>query len=249
MQEIRSINPQIICGVDEAGRGPLAGPVTAAAVILPENFPVTRLRDSKKLSADERERLAEIILSDAVAYGLGWAWPDEIDRINILWAAMLAMQRAVSALQKPVATILNAADLAAGSPVAVEAAAARTAAAAQAVLDSPEQTGIHTYDRNPASCIIPELILVDGNRCPDFGTIPSRAEIQGDDRFPEIMAASILAKTARDDWMVRYDEHNPGYGFRSHKGYPTPAHREAIRRLGPSPIHRLSFRGANGLSE
>lgn len=208
MQETRSINPQLICGIDEAGRGPLAGPVTAAAVILPPDFPVGDLRDSKKLSHQRREKLETIIRTHAHAFGLGWAWPEEIDSINILQATMRAMQRAVAALQPP------------GS------------AAAAAPVHNPVQ---------------PQLILVDGNRCPEF-PVPVRAEIKGDDRIPEIMAASILAKTARDRWMMEHDAVYPGYGFAVHKGYPTSAHREAILRLGPSPIHRRSFRGAGVLS-
>ncbi len=179
---------EIVCGIDEAGRGPLAGPVTAAAVILPPDFPAGLLADSKVLSAARREAAAAVIRERALGWGLGWASSAEIDGLNIHRATLLAMRRAVEAL------------------------------------------GVR-----------PTLLLVDGLFVPDAG-IPGRAIVRGDATVPEIMAASIIAKTARDAWMVEYAEKSPGYGFEKHKGYPTREHREAIARLGPCPIHRRSFR-------
>ncbi len=179
------INP-VICGIDEAGRGPLAGPVSAAAVILPPGFPLDLLADSKALSAKAREKAYAVIVEHAT-WSLAWAWPDEIDELNILWATMLAMQRAFEGLS-----------------------------------------------------VRPDLVLVDGNRTPDL-PCARRAVVRGDATEPSIMAASIVAKVCRDRAMERYDWLYPEYGYARHKGYPTAAHREACRRLGPSPIQRMSF--------
>jgi ribonuclease HII len=179
---------EIVCGIDEAGRGPLAGPVTAAAVILPSDFPSGILADSKALSPARRAAAARMIRDRAVAWAVGWASAEEIDRINIHHATLLAMRRAVESL------------------------AAR-----------------------------PTLLVVDGLFVPEAG-VPGRAVVHGDATVPEIMAASILAKTARDAWMAGYAVREPGYGFERHKGYPTREHREAIERLGPCAIHRRSFR-------
>ena len=178
----------LICGIDEAGRGPLAGPVTAAAVILPEGFPIEILDDSKVLSPEERQEAAIVIRRRATAWSLGWASNTEIDAINILQATLLAMRRAVQALT-----------------------------------------------------MRPSMLLVDGTFCPQCG-IPGSAIIRGDATVPEIMAASIIAKTARDAWMEEYARIEPVYGFERHKGYPTPEHRRAVLMLGPSRIQRLSFR-------
>lgn len=178
----------IVCGIDEAGRGPLAGPVTAAAVVLTEHFPVDRLDDSKALTPKVREELAPLIREHAFAWAIGWAWPEEIDRINIHHAALLAMLRSYQALN-----------------------------------------------------LKPDIVLVDGRFT--IAIEPEcRAEIGGDARISEIMAASILAKTARDNWMIRYARIDDRYGFESHKGYPTRSHRSRLRLHGPSPIHRRSFR-------
>lgn len=175
----------MIAGVDEAGRGPLAGPVVAAAVILcPEG--VVGLDDSKKLSAARRETLFAAIEKRCVV-GVGIASVEEIDRLNILWATMLAMTRAVDAL-----------------------------------------------GRDPAE------ILVDGNRCPEWRW-RSRAIVGGDALEPAISAASIIAKVTRDRMMVAADAEHPGYGWAANKGYGAPAHLEALRRLGPTPLHRRSF--------
>ncbi len=180
-----SIEGTGIAGVDEVGRGPLAGPVAAAAVILAE--PISGLRDSKKLSPKRRLQLAAEIRQKAKSWAVAWATVEEIDRLNILQASLLAMQRAVLAL-------------------------------------------------HPA----PEQVFVDGRHSPQL-PYPVQALVGGDARVPAISAASILAKVARDQEMVRLDRCYPGYGFARHKGYPTAAHREALRQLGPSPIHRRSF--------
>jgi len=178
----------MLCGVDEAGRGPLAGPVTAAAVVLPGDFPIDLLDDSKRLSAARRERLVAIIEQRATAWAIGWASHAEIDRINILRASHLAMLRAVRALG----------------------------------MDVPD-------------------IVVDGSIAPQLG-FPTRALVKADATVPEVMAASILAKVARDRWMIAYDEIEPAYEFATHKGYPTTRHRALIAEHGPSAIHRYSFR-------
>jgi ribonuclease HII len=179
---------EIVCGIDEAGRGPLAGPVTAAAVILPPGFPTGVLADSKVLSAARREESLVVIRDRATAWAVGWASPEEIDRMNIHHATLLAMRRAVEGL-----------------------------------------------------AVRPTLLLVDGLFVPDAG-VPGRAVVHGDAVVPEIMAASILAKTTRDAWMTEYAKREPGYGFERHKGYPTLEHRAAIERFGPCAIHRRSFR-------
>jgi ribonuclease HII len=178
----------IVCGIDEAGRGPIAGPVTAGAVVLPRSFPREILADSKVLSADRRREVAAVIRARAVSWALGWAWPREIDRLNIHHATLLAMSRAVACLS-----------------------------------------------------VRPELLLVDGLFVPEAG-VPGRPIVRGDASIPEIMAASIIAKTARDAWMEEYARRDPRYGFERHKGYPTPEHRRAVERHGPCPIHRRSFR-------
>jgi len=176
-----------VAGVDEAGRGPLAGPVVAGAVILHPERPIEGLRDSKQLSAARRESLYEQICDRALAWATGSASVAEIDRLNILQATMLAMQRAVAGLV-------------------------------------------------PAA----EHALIDGNRCPELGC-PAQAIVRGDSLVEAISAASILAKVTRDREMLELDEAYPGYGFASHKGYPSKAHLEALERLGILPVHRLSF--------
>lgn len=177
----------VICGVDEAGRGPLAGPVCAAAVILPPNLEISGLTDSKKLSDKRRRELFPIIKEQAIAYGIGFASHEEIDEINILQATFLAMERAMAQLQ-----------------------------------------------------VKPELALIDGNREKDFG-IPVKTVVKGDSLSASIAAASVLAKVSRDDVMLEMAQQYPGYGFEVHKGYGTKAHYEALRKLGASPIHRMSF--------
>ncbi len=181
-----------VAGVDEAGRGCLAGPVYAAAVILRQ--PVAGLRDSKQLSASRREQLA-IEIRAASVWALGRASPREIEKLNILQASLLAMRRAVLSLS-----------------------------------------------------VVPDLAQVDGNHCPAL-PCPCEAIIGGDALIPAVMAASILAKTARDQCMRRLDHRYPGYGFARHKGYPTAAHIVAMRRLGVSPVHRRTYKPVRALLE
>jgi ribonuclease HII len=178
----------LIAGVDEAGRGPLAGPVLAAAVILNPAHPIAGLADSKQLSETRREQLAAEIRVHALAWALGRADVAEIDRINILQASLRAMQRAVANLR-----------------------------------------------------LAPGQVLVDGKQCPSGLICPCQAIIKGDATVPAISAASILAKVARDAELRDLHERYPAYGFARHKGYPTAAHREALRRFGPCPEHRRSF--------
>lgn len=180
---------KIPAGVDEAGRGPLAGPVVAAAVILPKECEINGLNDSKKLSHQKREILYHQIKAVAVSIGVGIIEPDEIDRINILRAALLAMEIAVKKL-------------------------------------------------NPK----PDFLLIDGNIRTSL-LIPQQAVIGGDSTCNSIAAASIIAKVARD--LIMYDYHNihPEYNFKKHKGYPTKEHYEALRKFGPCPIHRKTFKG------
>lgn len=187
--------PALICGVDEAGRGPLCGPVVAAAVILDPMRPIDGLADSKKLGEAARERLAKLIRERALAWAVAEASVEEIDRLNILHASLLAMQRALAAL-------------------------------------------------TPA----PSEVLVDGNRCPQL-PMPARAVVGGDASVAEISAASILAKTVRDDLMRRLHLDWPQYGFAGHKGYPTAAHLAALREHGVTPIHRRSFAPVRRLLE
>jgi ribonuclease HII len=179
--------PACVAGVDEVGRGPLAGPVVAAAVILDPERPIAGLQDSKQLSEKRREMLAVQIRERALAWSLGRAEVEEIDRINILQASLLAMQRAVAGLG-----------------------------------------------------LLPELVLVDGNRCPPVDC-PVQAVVKGDSLVPAISAASIIAKVSRDQEMVALDGLYPGYGLAGHKGYPSKLHLEALQRLGVSPIHRRSY--------
>jgi ribonuclease HII len=186
---------QRLAGVDEVGRGPLAGPVVAAAVILDPRRPLEGLKDSKQLSERRREELDAQIRERALAWALGRAEVHEIDRINILQASLLAMQRAVAALT-----------------------------------------------------VAPELVLVDGNRCPRLD-YPSQAVVKGDALVPAISAASIIAKVARDREMVELDRRYPGYGLARHKGYPSKAHLSALQELGVTPVHRRSYAPVRRLLE
>jgi len=176
-----------LIGVDEVGRGPLAGAVVAAAVILDPNNPIPGLNDSKKLSAKRRDALDALIRERALDFCLGRAEVEEIDEINILEASLLAMQRAVAGLR-----------------------------------------------------VSPDRALIDGNRLPALAC-PAEAVVGGDGLVDAIKAASIIAKVARDREMEALDVKYPGYGLARHKGYPTAAHIAALKQLGPSDIHRMSF--------
>ncbi|RDI97894.1 ribonuclease HII [Dyella solisilvae] len=179
---------RLIAGVDEAGRGPLAGPVAVAAVILDPARPIVGLNDSKKLSEARREALYPQIIEQALAHCVVMVTAEEIDRINIYQATMAGMCRALAGL-----------------------------------------------------ATTPHEALIDGNALPRDLPCAGRAIIGGDALEPAISAASILAKVTRDRWMVALDSEHPGYGFAVHKGYGTPAHLEALKRLGPCPHHRRSF--------
>ena len=194
----------MIIGIDEAGRGPLAGPVSAASVILPDNFPFEILNDSKKMSPALRESVRHVICKGAIAWGIGWASPAEIDEINILKASLLAMKRAFEIMMAH-----NPAEHYSG------------ALAVARGLEPPEA-------------------VVDGLYVPDI-SIPARAVVKADSKYPAVMAASILAKTARDSMMEIYAVFYPEYGYDKHKGYPTASHRAAIAKYGPSPIQRMTF--------
>jgi ribonuclease HII len=189
MLELRFQNKLIEAGVDEAGRGCLAGPVFAAAVILPKKFKSELLNDSKQLSEKKREELRPIIEGEALAWAVGIATHEEIDKINILNASYLAMHRAIEQLKKA-----------------------------------------------------PQLLLIDGNRFKKYKEIPFKCIIKGDGKYMSIAAASILAKTHRDEYMMKMDEAFPHYQWRKNKGYGTLKHRMAIEQHGESIIHRKSFK-------
>ncbi len=178
----------IEAGCDEAGRGCLAGSVYAAAVILPTNYINADLNDSKKLTEKQRYKLRETIEHDALAWAVGVVTSDEIDKINILNASILAMHRALDALK-----------------------------------------------------LCPEAVIVDGNRFKPYRNLPHTTIVKGDGKFLAIAAASILAKTYRDDYMNKLAEEYPQYDWQSNKGYPTKKHREAIRKYGITPYHRRSY--------
>jgi ribonuclease HII len=189
----------MICGLDEAGRGPLAGPVCAAAVILGKGFDIRILNDSKKISAEKREEARRLIYTGAAAWGIGWVSAVEIDEINILQASLLAMKRAYEQM-------LLQFNLPASAPKLMK-------------------------NLNA---------IVDGLYTPDI-SIPCKALVKADAKIPEVMAASILAKTARDRMMERYSWLYPEYAYEKHKGYPTEEHRRLIKKYGPSPIQRMTF--------
>lgn len=179
---------RIECGTDEAGRGCLAGPVTAAAVILPKNFKHPYLTDSKQLSEKQRNELRGIIEKKAVCYKVVHVMMDEIDKINILNASILAMHRAISLLSQK-----------------------------------------------------PDFIAVDGNKFHPYENIPFECVVKGDSKFLHIAAASILAKTHRDEFMTNVHEQYPHYNWKKNKGYPTKEHRQAIIKHGACTFHRQSF--------
>jgi ribonuclease HII len=175
-------------GCDEAGRGCLAGAVYAAAVILPKDFRNEMLNDSKQLTEHQRYALREVIEREALAWAVGVVSAEEIDKINILNASILAMHRAVDGLK-----------------------------------------------------IRPEYLLIDGNRFKKYQDLPHTTVVKGDGKYMSIAAASILAKTYRDDYMMELHKKYPQYGWDGNKGYPTKKHRAAIREFGPTPVHRMTF--------
>ncbi|WP_282113061.1 ribonuclease HII [Maribacter stanieri] len=176
-------------GTDEAGRGCLAGPVTAAAIILPESFENTILTDSKLLSEKNRGLLEPLLKSESICYGIAHIQHDVIDDINILNASILAMHQAIDSLSKT-----------------------------------------------------PNYIIVDGNRFKPYKDIPHSCIIKGDSKYLSIAAASVLAKTARDAYMLKLHEEYPMYNWKKNKGYPTKEHRAAIKKYGPTKYHRMSFK-------
>ncbi len=178
----------VLAGVDEAGRGSWAGPVVAAAVVLPPDWCPAGLDDSKKLTARRRERLAGEIRAGALAWGACAVSAGEIDATDILRATLRAMVRAVARLRP-----------------------------------------------------VPDLVLVDGNRLPDL-PVPAECLVRGDGTSAAVAAASVLAKVFRDRIMTAWERHHPGYGFAAHKGYGAATHREALQRLGPCPLHRLTYK-------
>ena len=189
MPEFYKLEDKLICGCDEAGRGCLAGPVVAAAVILPEDYYHPILNDSKQVKESDREQLKEDIISNAIAYGIGIVSHQEIDEINILKASFLAMHRAIDQMK-----------------------------------------------------VIPEWLIIDGNRFAPYPEIGHHCVVKGDSKFTQIAAASILAKTFRDEYMHQLAEEFPQYFWSKNKGYPTKAHRAAIKEFGVTPHHRMSFR-------
>ncbi|MBE5861001.1 MAG: ribonuclease HII [Butyrivibrio sp.] len=181
---------EYICGIDEVGRGPLAGPVYAAAVILPKNSNILYINDSKKLSEKRREELYDVIMKEAIAVGIGYSTHERIDEINILQATYEAMYKAVNSLS-----------------------------------------------------VKPQLLLVDAVHIPQLEMYEQESIIKGDAKSMSIAAASIIAKVTRDRLMKELDEKYPGYGFASNKGYGSAEHIEALKKLGPTEIHRKSFIG------
>jgi ribonuclease HII len=184
----------LVCGTDEAGRGCLSGPVTAAAVILPKSFRHPMLNDSKKLSAKQRAILAPIIKQSAISYGISHVSPQEIDRINILQASIKAMHKSIAKLETS-----------------------------------------------------PDFIIVDGNKFNPYLNIPHETIVKGDSKFYAIAAASVLAKTARDEYMLALHKKFPLYQWNKNMGYPTSIHKAAILKWGVSPHHRKTFKGVKDI--
>lgn len=192
---------KLVCGLDEAGRGPLAGPVTAGAVILPPDFPFELLNDSKKLSEKKREQV-EPIIKELSCWGIGIVDHETIDSMNILNASMYAMSLAFDMMMLKFSAWL-------------------------------EKNNITDYDL---------IVMTDGNVCPKINFDNVFCEPKADAKYHSVMAASILAKVCRDKIMLEMDKKYPEYGYAKHKGYPTVAHREICKKIGPSPIQRKTFK-------
>jgi|TARA_B110000305_G_scaffold75026_1_gene84209 ribonuclease HII len=189
MLKLKFSNFEFECGTDEAGRGCLAGPVTAAAIILKNNFPKNEINDSKKISKKTRDKLRPIIKKNALKYSIAHVYPEKIDKINILNASILAMHKAID----KITTKIN-------------------------------------------------FIIVDGNKFKSFKNIAHKTIIKGDEKYLSIAAASILAKTERDEYMLKIHKEFPEYGWDKNKGYPTKFHKQAILKFGTTKYHRKSFK-------
>ena len=189
MLKLKFSNFKVECGTDEAGRGCLAGPVTAAAIVLKNNFLNIEINDSKKISKKTRDRLRPIIKKNALKYSIAHVYPQKIDKINILNASILAMHKAID----KITTKIN-------------------------------------------------FIIVDGNKFKNFKDIPHETIIKGDEKYLSIAAASILAKTERDEYMLKIHKEFPEYGWDKNKGYPTKFHKQAILKFGITKYHRKSFK-------
>jgi ribonuclease HII len=228
----------MLCGIDEAGRGPLAGPVCAAAVVLPDDFPMELLNDSKKLNPMRRETARRIIAERAFAWAVAWATHTEIDAINILQASLLAMKRAVEFLLGDIkeeflttedtelhGVLIRKSFLPPCSPWLIS------------------SSSLLPFGRPFAAGAVPAGLtaVVDGLYVPAV-PLPCTPMVKADASVHAVMAASILAKTARDQLMEYYGGLYPQYGYERHKGYPTREHRALVRQYGPSPIQRKSFR-------
>ena len=189
MLKLKFSNFEFECGTDEAGRGCLAGPVTAAAIILKNNFPKNEINDSKKISKKTRDKLRPIIKKNALKYSIAHVYPEKIDKINILNASILAMHKAID----KITTKIN-------------------------------------------------FIIVDGNKFKSFKNIAHKTIVKGDEKYLSIAAASILAKTERDEYMLKIHKEFPEYGWDKNKGYPTKFHKQAILKFGTTKYHRKSFK-------
>tara|TARA_B100000768_G_scaffold54889_1_gene53417 strand:- start:4321 stop:4920 length:600 start_codon:yes stop_codon:yes gene_type:complete len=189
MLKLKFSNFKVECGTDEAGRGCLAGPVTAAAIVLKNNFLNIEINDSKKISKKTRDRLRPIIKKNALKYSIAHVYPQKIDKINILNASILAMHKAID----KITTKIN-------------------------------------------------FIIVDGNKFKNFKNIPHETIVKGDEKYLSIAAASILAKTERDEYMQKIHKEFPEYGWDKNKGYPTKFHKQAILKFGITKYHRKSFK-------
>jgi ribonuclease HII len=246
----RALGFRTVAGIDEAGRGPLAGPVVAAAVVLPPGFTAPGIRDSKALSPAAREKAFALISAEAVSFAVAHSTPEEIDAVNILRASLLAMQRAVERLHPLPDFVYVDGNLpippsgACPAPDVPKRARPRRRTAAGAGRLFAVPTG-------PAGCIfaVERGCSRAGRPVPEAPTvwcsIGQEPVVSGDSLCLSIMAASVLAKVTRDRLMEEYDRAWPAYGFAAHKGYPTREHLAALRRLGPCPIHRRTFRGVS----